>query len=520
MSIFKDENDAADAEYADPLYADAKRFKDYVRNSTVTYFTKGAYSVGYRLKINDLAKSGYNVISLNNTEETLKCGQLFLKLVPIFEYTKEDAELPALRQAIREIFNQWDKIGLNVSKSRDFLDEVRIQTDVYKKTNNNLEAVCPAIVYSNIYEAEQAKSLLSILINNGSKDKNNVLLETMKSLYEANNKLKLGIIAMPLAENYDTLSNVMSANSGTSSDVSITGEKQWYLYLVAYELLRLFEIGYMHGDSHMNNILVNTEYKCNKKGPRCVGRCLLIDFGLAFKQEYHLHPTFKPPDMKLRAIANVKNPQTGQNALSFSGYRWLVNFALNEPNFNSIYNELKESIESFQEEMITKIKENYPGLIERIRAINSSEYNRSILRGGRGLVDTASSVNMNINTNNTLPLMNEGVMEMKNNTNNTSSAMKINFVNKKEPLTNKEFENIFNPSNMDMNEIVDKYENTLREGIRILDKNITSGGRKHNGYRKMKPVKMTTRSKRIKHVRNTKRSKRSIKRKQAKKSTR
>jgi hypothetical protein len=504
MSIFVDENDKN---------TDTKKFMDYTKISTVTYFNRGAYGIGYSVKINDLAKSGYNVISLNNTDQTLTCGRLFVKLVPVFD-DKQNTELPALIDELLE---------MDVTTSDDFLNEIRVQTEVYKKTNNNLEAVCPPIVYSNIVnntsEKSRAQNLLSVMINNMPNDENKVFLHSMKSLYEANGTLKLGVIAMSFAENYDTLWNVMKKTTNSAQRIM-------YQYLAAYELLRLYDIGYMHGDYHMKNILINTQYRYNKLEDIYLGRCLIIDYGLAFKNKYVDVPTVDEPSVKLHVITQEKQPLTNQNAYSWDSYKWLVTFLQSESDLNSGYTMLKEAIDSFQEEMVTKINENYPTVMERIRAINSSKYRGSILKGGRELMDTTSSVNMNMDMNmdNTTALMNEGVMATKNNmikTTNTTDILKpnnlkINFVANKEPLTNNEFENIFNPSNMDMNEIVDKYENTIQEGIIILDNNITSGGKKNMGKRKMKPIRRTKRSRKMKRTKKTKRSKRTKKMKRTK----
>ena len=494
---------------------DTKKFMDYTKISTVTYFNRGAYGIGYSVKINDLAKSGYNVISLNNTDQTLTCGRLFVKLVPVFD-DKQNTELPALIENI---------LQMDVTTSADFLNEIRVQTEVYKKTNNNLEAVCPPIVYSNIVnntsEKSRAQNLLSVMINNMPNDENKVFLRTMKSLYEANGTLKLGVIAMSFAENYDTLWNVMKKTTNSAQRIM-------YQYLAAYELLRLYDIGYMHGDYHMKNILINTQYRYNKLEDIYLGRCLIIDYGLAFKNKYVDVPTVDEPSVKLHVITQEKQPLTNQNAYSWDSYKWLVTFLQSESDLNSGYTMLKEAIDSFQEEMVTKINENYPSVVERIRAINSSKYRGSILKGGRELMDTTSSVNMNMNMNmnmdNTTALMNKGDMAMKNNMIKTTNAtnilkpnnLKINFVANKELLTDKEFEEIFNPSNMDMNEIVDKYENTIQEGIIILDNNITSGGKKNNGKRKIKPIKRTKRSRKMKRTKKTKRSKRTKKMKRTK----
>lgn len=477
MSIFVDENDNN---------TDTKKFMDYTKNSTVTYFNKGSYGVGYSAQINDLSKSRYNMISLNNTEQTFTCGRLFVKLVPIFD-DKEDTDLPSLVD---------DTLEMDVTTSDNFLNEVRIQTDVYKKTNNNLEAVCPPIVYSNIVnntsEKSRAQKLLSVMINNMPNDENKVFLHRMRSLYEANTTLKLGVIAMSFAENYDTLWNVIKNTTNSAQQIM-------YKYLAVYELLRLYDIGYMHGDYHMNNILINTQYNYNTLETMYLGRCLIIDYGLAFKNKYVNVPTVNEPSVKLHVIAQETHPLTAKNAYNWKSYKWILNFLQAETDLNSNYNILKESIDNFQEQMITKINENYPNIMERIRDINSSKYRGSVLKGGRVLMDTISNVTTD-----------DGVMTINNNTKKTND-LKLIFDTNKEPLTNKEFENIFNPSNMDMNEILDKYETTIREGIHILDNNIISGGRKNNGCRKMKRTKKMKKTKRSRKMKRTKKTKRSRK---------
>ena len=77
MSLYIDSDTTASS--------DTKKFMDYLKVSDVGYFNRGAYGIGYKVKITDLANSKYNVLSLNNTEKAIKCGQLFVKLVPIFD---------------------------------------------------------------------------------------------------------------------------------------------------------------------------------------------------------------------------------------------------------------------------------------------------------------------------------------------------------------------------------------------------------------------------------------------------
>ena len=446
MSIFIDDDDNS---------TDTKKFMDYAKLSTVKYFNRGAYGIGYRVTINDLTKSKYNILSLNNTEQSINCGQLFVKLVPIFDNDNSDE--------VHDLIH--DILDMGATTSKDFLNEIRIQTDVYKKTNTNLEAVCPPIVYSNIVNntenTSRAQNLLSVMIKQMPNDENKLFLERMKRLYEGNNELKLGIIAMSFAENYDTLLNVLENTNNVA-------QKIMYHYLAVYELLRLYDVGYMHGDYHTQNILINTNYKYNNLEPLYMGRVLIIDYGLAFKNKHTTNNINNTPSVKLHIMAQEKQPQTRENAYSWWSYKWLIDFLHTEPEMNNNYDILKDSITNFQEQMILKINENYPGIITRIRSINESTNRGSVLRGGRAIV----SKPLLLNEHPTTILKNEKMSNIKepytlslNNTNNKS-------------LSNIEFVQIFNPQNMNMNEIVDKYENTLQEGIVMLNNETKLGGNK------------------------------------------
>ena len=196
-----------------PVSTDTKKFMDYLKISDIGYFNRGAYGIGYKVNIKDLTKSKYNVLSLNNTEKSIKCGQLFVKLVPIVDNKDNNKDTNELLDLIDDI------LEMSATSSADFLNEIRIQTDVYKKTNNNLEASCPPIVYSNIVnnteKSSRALNLLSVMMKQMPNDENKVFLARMNSLYEANRGLKLGIIAMSFAENYDTLHNVLK-NTNTA----------------------------------------------------------------------------------------------------------------------------------------------------------------------------------------------------------------------------------------------------------------------------------------------------------------
>ncbi len=475
-----------------PVSTDTKKFMDYLKVSDIGYFNRGAYGIGYKVNIKDLTKSKYNVLSLNNTEESIKCGQLFVKLVPIFDNDSNNE--------VHDLIT--DILDMGATPTNDFLNEIRIQTDIYKKTNEKLEAVCPPIVYSNIVnnteKSSRALNLLSVMIKQMPNDENKEFLERMKRLYEGNKDIKLGVIAMSFAENYDTLRNVLQ-NTNNMGKIAL------YKYLAVYELLRLYDIGYMHGDYHTQNILINTNYKYNNIGEQIMGRALIIDYGLAFKNKHISDDINITPSVKLHIMAQEKQPQTSQNAYSWKSYKWLIDFVQTEPELNNNYQVLKNSITNFQDQMIMKINENYPGIITQIRDINESKYRGSVLKGGRALYESQSQPLLKINNMVAPSKMITKTTKTTKTTDITKQKDSLLFnVNKgtMPTISTPEFQKLFNPSNLNMTDIVTKYENTLHDGVLILSTDI-----KRQMETEKKPIGGKNK-KRI--VRKTKKSRRKI----------
>ena len=476
------------------INTDIKKIKDYIKISDVTYFNRGSYGIGYKVAIRDLEKSKYNILSLHNTDETIKCSQLFVKLVPIFDESDADKadkiddidDIDTAKKFIK------DTIDMRVTPSEDFINEIKIQTDVYKKTNENLEAVCPPIVYSNIVNntniRSSAQHLLLTMIQQMPNDEHKEFLKKMKTMYEDNNNIKLGVIVMSFAENYDMLRDVLE-----NPEYNI-GQKIMYKYLAVYELIRLYDIGYMHGDYHQENILINTNYKYNNLEDIYHGRCLIIDYGLTFKHNLKDTEDDKP-SVKLHEIAQTKHPTTEENAYSWWAYKWLLHFLRSEDDINDHYQALSDSIHNFQEQMMRELNENYSEVIEQIHEINDklgkSKTAHNILKGGRTLLDTQQPNTQLI----IKPILNKK-NETKINTRTIQNNNILNFKVNKDPISKQEFEKIFNPSNVNMNKVVVKYVETLEDGVRILtdDKN-KAGGKKNNKIYK-KNMKKTTRKKR------------------------
>jgi len=394
-------------------------------------------------------------------------------------------------------------LDIGSSPTKDFLNEIRIQTDVYKKSNTNLEAICPPIVYSNIVnnseKSSRALNLLTVMIKQMSNDENKVFLEQMKRLYEENKDIKLGVVAMSFAENYDTLRNVLQKTNNM-------GKMALYKYLAVYELLRLYDIGYMHGDYHTENILINTKYKYNDIGEQFMGRALIIDYGLAFKNKHTTNDINTTPSVKLHIMAQEKQPQTSQNAYSWKSYKWLIDFVQTEPGLNNNYQVLKKSITNFQDQMIMKINENYPGILTQIRDINESKYRGSVIKGGRALYESQPHPLLKINNTDVPRKMITKTTGIKQ-----KDSLLFNVNKDTMPtISTPEFQELFNPSNLNMTDIVTNYETTLREGVLILStdntnnniiskaKNTVGGKNKNKSTRKNKKTRRKMRKQTLK----------------------
>jgi hypothetical protein len=219
-------------------------------------------------------------ISTNSNSVRSPVSEIILKI--IYLHNSDDLEI-RIRSQSGSLFFQ------NNTTISEFRDEVNTQIDIFGRSLDiYLEPICPAIVYANIFSSHNNSDLTGILnmLESKSIDEGNnmpiLYFQRIKDLC-TRQMFHIGIIAMESFTNTVTLSEIATNPIIPQADI-IT-----YKCMALYEICRLYNIGYLHGDPHMNNILINRNYvyfNADLSGYRLVGsppgRAILIDFGSTF----------------------------------------------------------------------------------------------------------------------------------------------------------------------------------------------------------------------------------------------
>jgi hypothetical protein len=436
-------------------------FYDFLNSSVINYV--GAGSSGLGVLASNATNDSYKILTTDN--KNVVCSKIFVKIVPI--YTDMDARIqPSFSLLLPGMYSA----SIYSNAEIDFWNEVYLQSKIYKKTNEFLEAVCPPIVYSecldNASSIEMLKKLFSLVDNASEHDmSDDPMFELYNRYYMNNSTLKLGIIGMGFTEGYTSLYSMFRSNYP-----NITR----YFDLAIYELLRLYSAGYIHGDFSLANVMINTDY--NYTGTNS-GRAMLIDFGMTFKHNY------KDRDIPviLQKMLDTKTPFSSITPREHRNYRWFVNYITNnlEDITISIKN-LNQMITAHIHKMVDMIDITYPEVLARIRTYNDTEQHNNIFNGGFKNHDDVYEVENKMFVSN--PMMSKPESKSK-----TLSII--------------EFNRIFNPNNLNIPQLLDAYLRTLNLGEQTISSGIKSVKGKKGGKKQKRP----SQNRKRKHKQKTKR---------------
>ena len=186
-------------------------------------------------------------------------------------YIKHDSEDPILTSFDNNHQNK------EVVYASTFVNESKIHTDVFKKSNLLLEPICPRPLHFEIIEQNTLQPHQQHILKQYTE---------IKAFLKVNPDYKIGIVIM---ENLDGCKTIGSQFPGYGIDLTkytldsdFTQQQQILCVSIIYQLIQLRDLGYIHGDTHLNNAMYMDEklYNySNQNGPRV----FIIDFGRTTK---------------------------------------------------------------------------------------------------------------------------------------------------------------------------------------------------------------------------------------------
>lgn len=160
-----------------------------------------------------------------------------------------------------------------ISSRQAFNNEIEIQTDVYNRSiQTYLEPICPKIIDSGVINRENFNDYEHTFFH-----QNITLHDQIMDCFNyqpfgyPDTIDRIGYIIMEMVDNSEPIKNIFP------DDVNYTmlnDERQIILNNYIYQLMRLFNIGYIHGDTHLGNALYIDNYNYIDNY-----RVFILDFG-------------------------------------------------------------------------------------------------------------------------------------------------------------------------------------------------------------------------------------------------
>ena len=157
-----------------------------------------------------------------------------------------------------------------IVKEDIFINEVHKNVDIFDKSKNLCEPICSQILDAGIAELNHDVIQQIISATNG------LHFNNFKLTYP---KAQFGIIIMEYLNDFKQISDYFPGygdNNQYNDFNKFTDDQKMLCKAYFYELYRLYDIGYIHGDTHLSNAMcrVTSNYRVNSNF-----RVYIIDFG-------------------------------------------------------------------------------------------------------------------------------------------------------------------------------------------------------------------------------------------------
>jgi len=247
-------------------------FAYFVNNSTIKLLTDGSsFGIILKAKLNTNLESPYEIFGVDNFKQPVQ--NLLIKIVALSPDELDEDD------------NFWSYLNgetKQIDLQENFIKEVNVQTDIFFKTMEYLEPLCPAPVYSTIIDDRLKMKKLIELLDFRTQDyyTKTVFSKIIDNIYK-HRIPSFGIIGMEIAEDFDTMSQFYN-DCEKESDPSFMNYYEWCEQMCKLQILNLaLKTGYSQNDFHRGNLLINPKYKGFYKD--LDGKVIIIDFGFATK---------------------------------------------------------------------------------------------------------------------------------------------------------------------------------------------------------------------------------------------
>jgi serine/threonine protein kinase len=403
-------------------------------DNTGEYVNQGTYGLGLSFKIADDKQSPISHITLDNRDTTgaRLDGQIrtvFVKLVPLkrSKKTEETEEIEDWE------FPMVNKKRINCVEYYSFITECKSQVEIYKRTNHNMDSFVPPLYLAGVlnkFNINLLKKKFSISDRYVTKD----FFDGLKCTKDHG----VGVIIMPcmpippivsgfqyfnhmkfftksqIYRKYFNINQISesSPNNGLfivkrdydfkegSNQTNYNLKKSlFYIVQILSGLLELLENGWIHGDLHLGNVLINPKQICTTQcftdgtiddNSPFMGKVFIIDYGTAVKVD---NPRKLPPieEFKMNIIKILETKGSHEyGPLDFFIYDWLSlifyddSQCINEQNISTMFSyveQFREKRDEYQKIMIGNMMKSYPDVeitLNNIREMNASSNFESV----------------------------------------------------------------------------------------------------------------------------------------------
>jgi hypothetical protein len=362
--------------------------------------------------------------------------------------------------------------GIEIQSYRTFLDEARVQIDLFRQSyidqHSLFDAICPEIVY--IVQNWNNAHNINIIPQNDQNQLNDIL----RGANLGDNTIS--VIAMELMEGFDIAANILP---------NLDNDRRGIMYkFIQYELTRMHLFGYRHNDFHQGNVLINPNYRYFTRSGQIqmMGRVIIIDFGRSTRI-----PARITQDEHDRILVDDLEHMLDNNYLSmdeFNGINTMRERYLNDITFPALRHMFpSNNYQEFHQNVVRFINNMRLGIFN-VDDIVGGESMKKIEHKNQKKYNSNKTIRMNKNIENVFKLLIEKEDQI-------DVSLFVKDPISQQNFTNDEFKNaiIQKYYNFDVVKQLEKYENELN-----FKKSKNSKTRKSSSNKNLKVRKSTSKN--------------------------